>query len=618
MSELIAPQGCLHIKRAVSSGSGAVLRLRFALPIAALLALSACAPADQTVEKAPQAQQKAASAGPFVAIPASTRAMLQAAEPVVADHAMVASAQHLATQVGVDILRQGGNAIDAAVAVGYAEAVVHACCGNIGGGGFMNLHLADGRSLFLNFREKAPLKATPTLFQDKDGNVVEGRSTNTYLGVGVPGTVMGLNTALAAYGTMSLKQVMAPAIKLARDGYVLTEQDVRIFNTSTERFAAEPNVAAIFLDDGKPWKVGDRLVQTQLAHTLEQIAEGGTDAFYKGPIAAAIVKASNANGGIFTLKDFADYTAEWRKPITCNYRGYTVVSAPPPSSGGTTVCMILGLLKPYPMHEWGYGSVKAVHYFVEAERRAFADRNTYLGDPAFVDNPIDQLLDPAHLDQRRATIQADKATPSSEVKGSLGAPEGQHTTHYSVVDKDGNAVAVTYTVNSYFGSKKIAGDTGFFLNNEMDDFTAKPGVPNKAGLVTGVINQVEGGKRPLSSMTPTIVLKDGKPYMLTGSPGDGTIISTVTESIMNVVDYGMNIQQSISAPRLHHQWYPQSVSIEPGLLTPESKQALEAMGHSFVIHQAIGADEAIMIDPATGKRLGASDPRRTAGAAAGY
>lgn len=617
MTDSIVPHRHIHICRCRRHRRAVIPGLRLAWPLAIALAMVACSPADQTAVQPPAPQAAASSATPFAAIPSSTRAMLEAAEPVVADHAMVATAQHLATRVGVDILRQGGNAVDAAVAVGYAEAVVHACCGNIGGGGFMNLHLADGRSLFLNFREKAPLKATPTLFQDKDGNVVEGRSTNTYLGVGVPGTVMGLNTALAAYGTMSLKQVMAPAIKLARDGYVLTEQDVRIFNTSTEHFAAEPNVAAIFLDDGKPWKVGDRLVQTQLAHTLEQIAEGGTDAFYKGPIAAAIVKASDANGGIFSMQDFADYTAEWVKPITCDYRGYTVVSAPPPSSGGTTVCMILGLLKPYPLSEWGYGSVKAVHYFIEAERRAFADRNTYLGDPAFVDNPIAQLLDPAHLDKRRATIRADRATPSSEVKGSLGAPEGQHTTHYSVVDKDGNAVAVTYTVNSYFGSKKIAGDTGFFLNNEMDDFTAKPGVPNKAGLVTGVINQVEGGKRPLSSMTPTLVLKDGKPYMLTGSPGDGTIISTVTESIMNVVDFGMNIQQSISAPRLHHQWYPQSVSIEPGLLTPESKQALEAMGHSFEIHQAIGADEAIMIDPATGQRQGASDPRRPAGMAAG-
>ncbi|MEP6900063.1 MAG: gamma-glutamyltransferase [Rhodanobacter sp.] len=550
--------------------------------------------------------------------PAKTRAALEQAQPVTAKHAMVVSAQHLATMAGVDILKQGGNAVDAAVAVGYAEAVVHACCGNIGGGGFMNIHLKDGQSLFLNFREKAPLKATPTLFQDANGNVVEGRSTSTYLGVGVPGTVMGLNTALKTYGTMSLKRVMAPAIKLASEGYVLKPQDVGILNTGTRYFASQPNVAAIFLNHGKPFVVGQRLVQKQLAHTLKLIADGGTDAFYKGPIAAAVVKASEADGGILSMQDFADYTAQWEKPITCEYHGYTIVSAPPPSSGGTTVCLILQIIKPYPFQQWGFGSVKSVHYLVEAERRAFADRNTYLGDPAFVHNPIDALLSPEHVAKVRGTIQADKATSSTEIKGSLGAPEGQHTTHYSVADKDGNAVAVTYTVNSYFGVKKIAGDTGFFLNDEMDDFTAKPGVPNKAGLVTGVINQIEPGKRPLSSMTPTIVLRDGKPFMLTGSPGDGTIISTTTESIINVVDYGMNLQQSINAPRMHHQWYPQVVFIEPGLLTPQSQRTLEAMGHTFKQDEAIGADEAIMIDPKTGLLEGANDPRRPAGLAAGF
>ncbi|HWU78432.1 MAG TPA: gamma-glutamyltransferase [Rhodanobacter sp.] len=544
--------------------------------------------------------------------------MLDKSHPVVAKHAMVVSAQHLATMAGVEILRQGGNAVDAAVAVGYAEAVVHACCGNIGGGGFMNIHLKDGRNLFLNFREKAPAKATPTLFQDADGNVIEGRSTGTYLGVGVPGTVMGLNTALKTYGTMTLKQVMAPAIKLASEGFILKQQDVDIMDDSTRIFAKHPNVAAIFLNHGKPFVAGQRLVQKDLAHTLELIADGGTDAFYKGSIAAAVVKASDAQGGILSLRDFADYTAQWEKPVKCEYRGYTVVSAPPPSSGGTTVCLILQILKPYPLAQWGYGSVNSVHFIAEAERRAFADRNTYLGDPAFVHNPIDQLLSTAHAARLRASIQADKATPSSEVKGSLGPPEGQHTTHYSVVDKDGNCVAVTYTVNSWFGIKQIAGNTGFFLNNEMDDFTAKPGVPNKAGLVTGVTNQIEPGKRPLSSMTPTIVLRDGKPFMLTGSPGDGTIISTTMESIVNVIDFGMNLQQSINAPRMHQQWYPQLISVEPGLMTPQTRKTLEAMGHTFEVIDSIGADEAIMIDPQTGMLEGANDRRRPAGLAAGY
>jgi gamma-glutamyltranspeptidase/glutathione hydrolase len=582
----------------------------------AAVGLLACSQDQAPSEANPAAAASASASAPAPA--ATSRAALADSKPVTATHGMVVTAQHFASEAGRDILKQGGNAIDAAVAVGYAEAVVHPCCGNIGGGGFMTIHLKDGKSVFLNFREKAPLKATPTMFQDANGNVVEGRSTETYLGVGVPGTVMGLNTALEKYGTMSLKQVMAPAIKLASEGFVLEQGDVDIMNRSAEAFAKHPNVAAIFLNHGKPFVAGERLVQKQLAHTLELIAEGGTDAFYKGSIAREVVKASDANGGILSMKDFAEYTVHWDKPITCDYRGYTIVSAPPPSSGGTTVCMILQIIKPYPLGEWGYGSVQAVHYMVEAERRAFADRNTYLGDPAFVHNPIDKLLSEDHIAKVRSTIDPDKATPSSEIKGSLGPPEGNHTTHYSVVDKDGNAVATTYTINYLFGIKQIAGDTGFFLNNEMDDLTAKPGVANGAGLVQGVINQVEPGKRPLSSMTPTIVMKDGKPFMLTGSPGSATIISTTMESIVNVVDFGMNLQQSIDAPRLHHQWYPEVVYIEPGLLTPQVQQRLEAMGHKFKIRKGIGADEAIMINPENGLLEGANDPRRPAGLAAGY
>jgi len=550
--------------------------------------------------------------------PAATQAMLAKAKPVTAKHGMVVSAQHLATLAGLDILKQGGNAVDAAVAVGYAEAVVHPCCGNIGGGGFMTIHFKDGRNLFLDFREKAPLKATPTMFQDARGNLVPGLSTDTWLGVGVPGTVMGLDEALKKYGTMSLKQVIAPAIKLAKEGYVLKPGDVHILDESVKDFAKHPNVAAIFLDHGKPYVAGQRLVQTRLAHTLEQIAEGGTDAFYKGPIARKLVAASKANHGILSMQDFADYTVQWDKPVQCDYRGYTIVSAPPPSSGGVTVCMILKLVEPYALGQWGYGSAKSLHYLVEAERRAFADRNTYLGDPAFVHNPIDRLLSADHLDKLRATIRPDKATPSSEVQGSLGQPEGNHTTHYSVIDKDGTAVAVTYTINYLFGIRQIAGDTGFFLNDEMDDLTGKPGEANGAGLVQGVVNQVEPGKRPLSSMTPTIVLRDGKPFMITGSPGSATIISTTMESIVDVVDYGMNLQQSIDAPRMHHQWYPDVVYVEPGLVTPQTQKTLEAMGYTFKTRHSIGADEAIMVDPETGLLEGANDPRRPAGLAAGY
>ena len=540
-------------------------------------------------------------------------------EPLVsAKHGMVVSAQHLATQVGVDILKQGGNAVDAAVAVGYALAVVHPCCGNIGGGGFMTLHLADGRNLFLDFREKAPLAATPDMMRNAAGKVVKGRSTKTWLGAGVPGTVMGFDDALKKYGTMSRAQVMAPAIKLAKDGYVLQPGDVRILDTSTDYFKQNPNVAAIFLDNGQPWKAGQVLKQPQLAHTLELVAQGGTPAFYDGPIAAAVVKASEANGGLLTLKDFKAYTVQWEKPIECGYHGYMIYSAPPPSSGGTTICETLQIIEPYPFAKWGFHSTKSAHYFIEAERRAFADRNTYLGDPAFVHNPIAKLLSAEHAAKRRADIQPGKATPSSEVQGSLGPYQATNTTHYSVVDGKGNAVAVTFTVNSYFGIKQIAGDTGFFLNNEMDDFTSKPGVPNQFGLVQGKANRIEPGKRPLSSMSPTVVMHDGKLVMVTGSPGGSTIISTTMESILNVVEYGMNVKQAIDAPRIHMQWYPDEIFAEPGAFTPTVQSALEAMGYKIRDVHSMGDIAAIVVNPKTGMLESVNDPRYPAGEAAGY
>ena len=577
----------------------------------AAVSVAYAAPARQDKGSIPQSALDATA-------PPTTRAQLAAAKPVLARHAMVVTAQHLATRVGLSILKQGGNAVDAAVAVGYALAVVHPCCGNIGGGGFMVLHLAHGKTVFLDFREKAPLKATPTIFQDAQGNVVKGRSTKTYLGVGVPGTVMGLNTALRKYGSMPLKKVMAPAIKLARDGFVLQQGDVNILHTRSKDFAKYPNVAKTFLNHGKPYEVGDRLVQPELAKTLELIARKGTRAFYKGSIARAVVKASEANGGLLSMKDFADYTVKWDKPTECEYRGYTIMSSPPPSSGGTTICEILQIIKPYPFAKWGYGSVKAIHYLVEAERRAFADRNTYLGDPAFVTNPIARLLSARHAARLRASIHPDKATPSSQIKGSLGPAEGMHTTHFSVVDAKGDAVSITYTINYLFGVGQIAGNTGFFLNNEMDDFTSKPGVPNSFGLVQGHINEVQPGKRPLSSMSPTIVLRKHKLFMVTGSPGGSTIISTTLESILNVVDFGMNMQQAVDAPRVHNQWYPDMVFYEPGLMTPDVQSTLEKMGYKFKTVKSWGADEAILVNPRTHLLEGANDRRRPSGLAAGY
>ncbi|KEP70119.1 gamma-glutamyltranspeptidase [Thioclava dalianensis] len=564
-------------------------------------------------------QNSAAAALPDVGVSGVTRAKLAAAKPVTAKHAMVVTAQHLATDVGVDILKQGGNAVDAAVAVGYALAVVHPCCGNLGGGGFMTVHLANGQNLFLDFREKAPLAATPDMFLDADGKADPKLSRESWLGTGVPGTVMGMDEALAKYGTMTRAKVMAPAIELARDGFVLNAADVKLMDLRTKVFAAQPNVAKIFLHpDGSPYVAGERLRQPELAKTLELISKEGSKAFYEGPIAKAIVKASQADGGLFTMKDFAQYTAPWSKPVSCEYRGHEIISAPPPSSGGTTICEILQIIKPYPFGKWGYSSVKATHALVEAERRAFADRNTYLGDPAFVKNPVQELISQAHAEKLRATILPDRATPSSEIKGSLGANEGMHTTHYSIVDAKGNAVAVTYTLNFFFGTGKIAGDSGFFLNNEMDDFTAKPGVPNAFGLVQGKINAVAPGKRPLSSMTPTIVLKGGKLFMVTGSPGGSTIISTTLESILNVVDFGMNMQQAVDAPRVHNQWLPDLVYVEPGYLTPKTKTALEGMGYTFKERAPWGADEAILVNSKTGMLEGANDSRRPSGLAKGY
>lgn len=584
----------------------------------ALLISSLAATAIATAQAAMPATAGMASQALDSTAPATTLSQLAQERPVTARHAMVVSAQHLATEAGVAMLREGGNAIDAAVAVGYALAVVHPCCGNIGGGGYLVAHLADGSNLFLDFREKAPQAATPTMFQDAHGQVVPERSTQGYLGTGVPGTVMGLNEALQRYGSLPLAKVMAPAIALAKHGYVLTPGDVKILDRRRADFAKSPNVAAIFLHEGRPYQVGERLRQPQLARTLQLIRQQGTRAFYRGPIARALVKASQAHGGLLTARDFTDYTVQWDRPIACDYRGYQVISAPPPSSGGVTICEVLKILAPYPLARWGYASVNSVHYLTEAERRAFADRNTNLGDPAFVHNPLDRLLSDQHIAALRASIRADRATPSSEIKGDLDGSEGSDTTHYSVVDAKGNAVAVTYTLNYLFGIAQIAGDTGFFLNNEMDDFTAKPGVANTFGLIQGKANQVEGGKRPLSSMSPTIVLKQGKPYLVTGSPGGSTIISTTLESILNVTAFGMNIQQAVDAPRLHHQWYPDLIQIEPGLLRPEVQARLQQMGYRFHEIQSWGADEAILIDPGTGLLQGANDRRRPAGLAAGY
>lgn len=538
------------------------------------------------------------------------------AKPAEAAHSMVASEQREASRVGLAVLREGGNAVDAAVAMGYALAVVNPCCGNIGGGGFMTVHLADGRNLFLDFRETAPRHATETMFQDAEGRVVPGRSTRTFLAVGVPGTVMGLNEALKRYGTMPLAKVMAPAIELARGGFKLGPGDIAIMAESFSTLRDNPTAAATFLDHGRLHQAGDVLRQPALARTLQRIADHGSEGFYRGPTADALVAASRREHGLLTHADLADYRAVWRTPVECTYHDVRVVTSPPPGSG-TVVCEVLKVLEADPLKQWGWGSPQVSHALAEAERHAFADRNTVLGDPAFVKNPVDALLSTRHIDAIRAATQPEAATPSSRVPGLGGGDSGMHTTHYSVLDRHGNAVAVTYTINALFGSGLMAGDTGFLLNNEMDDFTSKPGVPNLFGLVQGRANAIAPGKRPLSSMSPTIVLKDGKPLMLTGSPGGSTIISTVVETMLNVLDFGMNAQQAVDAPRMHMQWYPDRIDVEPGYLRDDTRGALEHMGYELHTAQPWGAAEVIVVDPGTGRIEGANDGRREAGLAVG-
>ncbi len=540
--------------------------------------------------------------------------------PVEAEHGMVVSSQHYASQVGADVLKAGGNAVDAAVAVGYALAVTHPCCGNIGGGGFATIHLANGKDTFIDFREKAPAAATENMYLDAKGNVIPNLSLFGFKAVGVPGSVMGFQKMLDEYGTMKREQLIAPAIKLAENGYVLRQGDVDLLRWGTEYFRKQPNVAAIFLNKGQPWKVGETLVQKQLAATLRKVSAGGPNAFYKGDIAERVVAASKANGGLLTMKDFADYTVEETKPVTCSYRGYQIISSPPPSSGGTIVCEIMNILSAYPMDKMQPHSAKSVHLMVEAMRRAYVDRNFSLGDPAFVKNPVDKLLSAKHAADIRAKIKPEKATPSAEIRTGEVLHENNETTHYSVVDKDGNAVSVTYTINNNFGANVIAGDTGFFLNDEMDDFTSKVGAPNLFGLVQGKNNAIAPGKRPLSSMSPSIVTKDGKIFMVIGSPDGSRIITITLEAMLNVIDHKMNIQQAINYPRIHHQWMPDTVYIEKGALTPEVQKQLEAQGHKFTNDVPWGEAEGIVIGTKNGKRMlfGANDGRVEAGAAIGH
>ena len=547
-------------------------------------------------------------------------------QPVAAEHGMVVTAQHLATGVGVDILKRGGNAIDAAIAVGYALAVVYPAAGNLGGGGFMTIRLADGRKTFLDFRETAPHAASRDMYLDKDGKVVEGLSTVGWLAVGIPGTVSGLEYARKKYGTMARAALIDPAIDLAEDGFVLDQGDVDMLASATDDFKKFAPTGKIFLNKGGPFAAGQRLVQRDLADTLRLIRARGADGFYKGRTASAIVRASRAGGGIIEEADLARYRTRELAPLECDYRGYHVISAPPPSSGGTALCEMLNILEGYPLRQLGWGSAQALHDEIEAMRHAYADRNTLLGDPAFVKNPVARLIDKSYAAKIRDSIVVDKAGASSELGKDVVAHEGSNTTHFSIIDNAGNAVSLTYTLNDWFGAKVVATGTGVLMNDEMDDFTPNPGQPNAYGVVAGEANAIAPGKIPLSSMSPTIITEDGKPVLVLGTPGGKRIITAVLQTILNVVDYRMNIQEAVDAPRIHHQWWPDVTNVEPYGLSPDTRKILEGMGYRFddslpANHLAaiiVGAPALEGKPVGRNRYYGANDPRRGTGLAQGY
>src|SRR5579863_10348550 len=556
-------------------------------------------------------------------------------QPVHAQHAIVVSVHELASRAGVEIMQAGGNAVDAAVATGFALAVVHPPAGNLGGGGFMLIRLADGKTRFVDYREKAPAAARADMYLDAQGNVIEGASEYGYKAIGVPGSVAGMVYAEQKYGKLTLQQVMAPAIKLAREGYALTWGEARDFQFDRHlgQFAESRRV---FQRDGNYYQPGDTFRQPELARTLERIAEKPDD-FYHGVMARELAAAMQKGGGLITAADLAQYEVKEREPVRGMYRGYEIISAPPPSSGGTVLIESLNILEAYDLAQLGNRSAQSIHYTTEAFRRAFFDRAEFLGDPDFSKLPVAQLIDKKYGAAWRDSIAEAKATASTDLKrpaifseleqyAAFHPPaanhEPPHTTHYSVVDAEGNAVAVTTTINDWFGSRVTAEGLGFLLNDEMDDFSAKVGVPNSDGLIQGAANEIGPGKRPLSSMTPTIVAHEGKTVMVLGSPGSSKIISTVANVLMGIVDYGMNLQEAVDAPRFHHQWMPDVVNVEKWF-SPDTLNTLRKMGYNVQIglgeNEPYWSDaECIAIDEKTGDRLGATDYRNSNGKAVGY
>lgn len=537
--------------------------------------------------------------------------------PIRAKNGMVASEQELASQIGLDILKRGGNAVDAAVGVGFALAVVLPNAGNIGGGGFLVLHDAkSGKDFALDFREVAPKQATRDMYLDEKGNVIPGKSTLTHLSVGVPGTVAGMEYALKKWGSLSLSEVMAPAIKLAENGFKVNYSLGKVLNVEQDNLRKWKSTRDIFFVDNQPLQAGDILIQKDLAHSLRLISQQGSQVFYKGEIGQKIIAEIQQHNGIMTTTDLQDYKVVEREPISGTYRGYKVVTMPPPSSGGVHVIQILNILEHFPMEKYGVNSAQTIHYFTEAMKLAYADRSEYLGDPDFVKVPAKGLISKSYAAMLARTISPNKARPSALIKPNNPVPyESDQTTHYSVVDNKGNAVSVTYTLNLNFGTGIVASGTGILLNDEMDDFSAKAGEANAYGLIGGTANSIEPNKRPLSTMTPTIVLKDNKPWLVTGSPGGSRIITTVLQTIVNMIDFKLNPAEAASTPRIHHQWLPDEIRIEKGI-SADTVAILKKQGHKVVQQATMGKTQTIQI--LDDGLYGYSDPRNPGGTTVGY
>lgn len=534
-------------------------------------------------------------------------------------HGMVASASSIASGVGLEVLKHGGNAVDAAVEVALALAVTYPVAGNLGGGGFMMIRMADGRTAAIDYREEAPAKASHDLYIGKDGKLVPRLSTSGYLASGVPGTVLGLSLGLSKFGTISWADAVEPARKLAADGFTVSYSTAASLQRS-RAIGEFPEGRRILQRDGNFYQEGEVLKQPELAATLERLERGGPREFYEGQTAQYIAADMRDHGGLITLDDLKNYKAKMREPLKGTYLGYEIISMPPPSSGGIALIEMLNMLEHFDLSSMGYNSSEKDHLVLEAMRRAFADRAEFLGDSDFVKVPWSGLMSKKYAEELVKTIDAHRATPSAEIgHGNPMSYESAETTHFTVVDAAGNAVSNTYTLNGGYGSGVAVKGAGFFLNNEMDDFAAKPGVPNMYGLIQGEANSVAPHKRPLSAMTPTFVLKDGKLYIATGSPGGPTIINTVLQVIVNVIDHKMNIQQAVDAPRIHHQWMPDEIRFEPFGMPEDARRALEAEGYRFANRASyMGDAESILIDPDSGLRWGASDSRNPDAAALGY